>query len=194
MGPQDPCHLGGGAVGLLAFERRRQAQHLGRGAWGDLPRRGLQRGEPAPTPGADPAVQRLARRLHLLAERAGVDCCGQGPDQPAPGTLGQTRVGGVVNGAEPRLPNTLNVSFPGVPSADLVLALDERGVCISGGAACHSGSAEPTAVMKAMNVPLDEALGAVRFSLSRYTTADEIEQAADAVLEAVAALQPQETR
>jgi cysteine desulfurase len=104
----------------------------------------------------------------------------------------QQRIGGVVNGAEPRLPNTLNVSFPGIPSTDLVLELDQRGVCASGGAACQSGNVEPTPVMRAMNLPYPEAIGAVRFSLSRYTTADEIETAADAVLDALSELQPQE--
>jgi cysteine desulfurase len=106
----------------------------------------------------------------------------------------QQRVAGIVNGAEPRLPNTLNVSFAGIPSTDLVLALDHRGICVSGGAACQSGSVEPTPVIRAMKLPREEAIGAIRFSLSRYTTADEIELAADALLEAVGELQPQENR
>lgn len=82
-----------------------------------------------------------------------------------------------INGAsQPRLGNTANVSFHGQMADALVRRLDESGVCVSAGAACHSGRVEPTAVMQAMNKPLDAALGAVRFSLSRYTTVEEIDE------------------
>ena len=78
-----------------------------------------------------------------------------------------------VNGrTQPRLGNTSSVSFDGGDVTEIVLALDEAGVCVSGGAACHSGKTEPTATMKAMGRP-----AAVRFSLSRYTTAEEIDRA-----------------
>jgi cysteine desulfurase len=91
-----------------------------------------------------------------------------------------------INGAtQPRLGNTANVSFHGLMADAVVRALDEDGVCVSAGAACHSGRVEPTAVMKAMNKPMDAALGAVRFSLSRYTTEAEIDRAVGAVLDAV---------
>lgn len=106
----------------------------------------------------------------------------------------QQRIAGTVNGSGPRLPNTLNVSFAGIPSGELVMALDDRGICISGGSACQSGKREVTSVMRAMNVPFELATGAVRFSLSRYTTAEEIEQAADAVLETLDRLKIQEIR
>ena len=90
------------------------------------------------------------------------------------------------NGAtQPRLGNTANVSFHGLMADTVVRALDEAGVCVSAGAACHSGRVEPTAVMKAMNKPPEAALGAVRFSLSRYTTEAEIDRAVGAVLDAV---------
>jgi cysteine desulfurase len=103
--------------------------------------------------------------------------------------------GAVVNGAGvDRLPNTANVSFPAIFSGDIVAMLDWRGVCVSGGSACQSGKTEPTATMQAMGLPRDEAIGAVRFSLSRYTTAGEIERASDAVREVVHELAPQEVR
>lgn len=80
-----------------------------------------------------------------------------------------------VNGAlQPRLPNTLNISFHNVRADEIVLALDAEGICASAGAACHSGIPEPSATMKAMGIPLEVGLGAVRFSLSRFTTAEEI--------------------
>jgi cysteine desulfurase len=90
------------------------------------------------------------------------------------------------NGAsQPRLPNTSSASFRNVMATDLVAALDEREIFVSPGAACNSGKSEPSAVIRAMNVPSDYAGGTVRFSLSRYTTADEVDRAAAAVTECV---------
>jgi cysteine desulfurase len=84
-------------------------------------------------------------------------------------------------GTQPRLGNTANVAFHDVAADELVRALDAEGICVSAGAACHSGSVEPSSTMKAMGVPLRIAMGAVRFSLSRYTTEKEIDRAADVV-------------
>lgn len=87
-----------------------------------------------------------------------------------------------INGSrQPRLANTANVAFHDVAADELVRALDTEGICVSAGAACHSGSVEPSSTMKAMGLPLRVAMGAVRFSLSRYTTQEEIDRAADAV-------------
>jgi cysteine desulfurase len=83
--------------------------------------------------------------------------------------------------SQPRLPNTACISFHGSAGDDIVRALDQRGVCITSGAACHAGSIEPSPTMRAMNLPLRVAMGAVRFSLSRYTTEREIEQTITAV-------------
>src|SRR5450755_597009 len=79
--------------------------------------------------------------------------------------------------SQPRLPNTACISFPGGAGDEIVRELDERGVCITSGAACHAGSMEPSPTMRALNLPLSVAMGAVRFSLSRYTTESEIERA-----------------
>jgi cysteine desulfurase len=87
-----------------------------------------------------------------------------------------------INGAtQPRLGNTANLAFHDVAADELVRALDAEGICVSAGAACHSGSVEPSNTMKAMALPLRVAMGAVRFSLSRYTTTAEMDRAADAV-------------
>ncbi len=72
-----------------------------------------------------------------------------------------------------RLPNTLNVSFPGKVGAEILHALD--GVAASTGSACHSGLIELSPVLKAMNVPAEAGMGAIRFSLGRATTEEEIE-------------------
>ena len=72
-----------------------------------------------------------------------------------------------------RLPNTLNVSFEGLVGGDVLAALGE--VAASTGSACHAGSHELSPVLKAMGVPEQVGLGAVRFSLGRLTTREEIE-------------------
>jgi cysteine desulfurase len=78
-----------------------------------------------------------------------------------------------------RLPNTLNVRFPGV-SGNAVLS-DAPEVAASTGSACHEGDESASAVITAMGVPAAEALGSIRLSVGRSTTADEIDQAADAL-------------
>jgi len=80
----------------------------------------------------------------------------------------------VLNGhSTDRLPNTLNVSFPGKVGTEILHALD--GVAASTGSACHSGSIELSPVLKAMRVPPEIGMGAIRFSLGRTTTEEEIE-------------------
>ena len=83
--------------------------------------------------------------------------------------------GSVVLNGHPtdRLPNTLNASFPGKVGTEILHALD--GVAASTGSACHSGSIELSPVLKAMRVPLEIGMGAVRFSLGSTTTEEEIE-------------------
>jgi len=82
----------------------------------------------------------------------------------------------LVNGdREKRLPNTLSIAFEYVEGESILLMLDEHGICASSGSACTSGSLEPSHVLRAMGVPFTAAHGSVRFSLSRYNTAEEID-------------------
>jgi cysteine desulfurase len=81
----------------------------------------------------------------------------------------------------PRLGNTLNVSLLGIDSEMLLIALDLEGVCASSGSACMVGSVVASHVLLAMGLPTERARSAVRFSLGKWTTADEIKTAADAV-------------
>jgi cysteine desulfurase len=81
--------------------------------------------------------------------------------------------------AEYRLPNTLNVSFVGRNGVDILAALD--GIAASTGSACHSGRVELSPVLRAMGVPERIGLGAIRFSLGRYTTSDEIDETVDRI-------------
>lgn len=85
--------------------------------------------------------------------------------------------GAVLNGhPERRLPNTLNVTLPGLRGESLVVALDQHGISLSSGSACKSGSPEPTHVLIAMGKSNEEAHCAVRFSLSTDTTEADIEE------------------
>jgi len=80
-----------------------------------------------------------------------------------------------------RLANTLNVSLLGLDSEMLLIALDLEGVCASSGSACMVGSVVASHVLLAMGLPIERARSAVRFSLGKWTTADEIKAAGDAV-------------
>jgi cysteine desulfurase len=80
-----------------------------------------------------------------------------------------------------RLPGTCNVCFRHVESESIVLGLDLKGIGVSAGSACTSGNVEPSHVLVAMGVPLDWAMGAVRCSLGRSTTAEDIDYVVDCV-------------
>ncbi|MFP4381771.1 MAG: cysteine desulfurase NifS [Candidatus Sumerlaeia bacterium] len=74
-----------------------------------------------------------------------------------------------------RLPNTANISFEYVEGEAILLLLDAHAICASSGSACTSGSLEPSHVLRAMGVPFTRAHGSIRFSLSRYTTEEEVD-------------------
>src|SRR5213593_1125333 len=94
------------------------------------------------------------------------------------------------NGANaPRLANTLNVSLLGLDSETLLIALDLESVCASSGSACMVGSVVASHVLLAMGLPIERARSAVRFSFGKWTTADEIKAAGDAVRKIVDRLQ-----
>jgi cysteine desulfurase len=80
-----------------------------------------------------------------------------------------------------RLGNTLNISFVGVDSETMLMALDLEGVCASSGSACMVGSVRASHVLLAMGLPMERASSAIRFSLGRWTTAEEIAAAAHAL-------------
>jgi cysteine desulfurase len=87
----------------------------------------------------------------------------------------------VVNGAGPRICNTSNLSFPELHGEDLLIALDMAGIAASHGSACSSGALEPSRVLKQMGIPYAIAKAAIRFSLSRNTTEEEIDRAIDII-------------
>jgi len=81
-----------------------------------------------------------------------------------------------INGGQAeRLPNTLSIAFEFVEGELILLYLSEFGICASSGSACTSGSLEPSHVLRAMGVPFTCAHGSIRFSLSRFTTDEEVD-------------------
>lgn len=83
---------------------------------------------------------------------------------------------------EPRVCNTSNMAFLGVDGESLLMQLDLAGVAAGYGAACSSGSLELSRVLLNMNIPSDEVRSSIRFSLSRFTTEDEIRKALDIIV------------
>jgi cysteine desulfurase len=92
----------------------------------------------------------------------------------------------VLNGDTPRrLANTLNISLPALDSETMLMALDLEGVCASSGSACMVGSVVASHVLLAMGLPLALARSAIRFSIGKYTTEEEISATAGIVSEIV---------
>ncbi len=87
-----------------------------------------------------------------------------------------------------RLPNTSNIAFEYIEGEGILLLLNKAGIAASSGSACTSGSLEPSHVMRAMGIPYTAAHGTVRFSLSRYNTAEEVQRVVAAVPPIVAQL------
>lgn len=165
-------------VGALTIRRGLKLQPLWYGGGQEL---GMRSGtEPVPSIAGLAAAARMAREalVHYDGVRALRDRLENGILQRVEGTS--------VNGStQPRLGNTANLSFHDTYADEVVRALDESGICVSAGAACHSGRVEPSSTMKAMGKPLRVAMGAVRFSLSRYTTPEEIDRAIELVASVV---------
>lgn len=100
--------------------------------------------------------------------------------------LRDAAVGVIVNGlGAPRLPHTCNVAFPGLDCQAVHMALDMAGIACSIGSACASGSTEPSAVLLAMRLPDDIVKSSLRFSLGAFTTRQDIDVAADRVVQAI---------
>ena len=87
-----------------------------------------------------------------------------------------------------RLPNTSNISFHYIEGEGMLYQLSEAGICASSGSACTSGSLEPSHVLRAMKVPFTAVHGSVRFSLSRYTTEEDIDKTLEVFPQIVANL------
>lgn len=158
-------------IGALTIRRGLALQPLWLGGGQEL---GVRSGtEAVPSIAGLAAASRLAREA--LGDYSRVRALRDTLESTILAQIEEASVNGVT---QPRLGNTANISFHDIPADELVRALDADGICVSAGAACHSGTVEPSGTMKAMGKPLRIAMGAVRFSLSRYTTEEEVERAA----------------
>lgn len=96
-------------------------------------------------------------------------------------------------GLADRVPNTTNIGFEYIEGELILLHLSDLGICASSGSACTSGSLEPSHVLRAMNVPFTAIHGSIRWSLSRFTTEDEIDYVIEklpGIIEKVTSISP----
>ncbi len=109
-------------------------------------------------------------------------------DRLEQGILSQVDECGVNGAGAPRVSNTTNLYFDHVEAEALVIALDLKGLSVSGGSACQSGATEPSHVLTAMGLSPARARGSIRFSLSKLTTEEEVDYALELIPNAVARL------
>lgn len=94
-------------------------------------------------------------------------------------------VGTLVGSKDYRLPNNVCMLFDGVDATQVVMLLNEHGICCSSGSACSSGDSEPSATLLAIGLTPEQANSCVRFTLSRKTTEHEIDVAIDTTIKVV---------
>jgi cysteine desulfurase len=133
----------------------------------------------------------LGKAAHLASEWLNTE----GPaqltalrDRFEQGILSQIEETGINGAGAPRVSNTSNLYFDHLEAEALVIALDLKGISVSGGSACQSGAAEPSHVLTAMGLTAARARASIRFSLSRLTTQEEIDEALKIIPVAVARL------
>ncbi|HEV8430957.1 MAG TPA: cysteine desulfurase NifS [Pyrinomonadaceae bacterium] len=102
-------------------------------------------------------------------------------------TIPNARLNGVADRSK-RLPNTSNISFAYVDGQNILMHLDQAGIYVSTGSACHSSTHESSPTLRAMNIPYPVAQGSIRFSVGRYNTEDEIETTLSVLPEIIAKL------
>jgi cysteine desulfurase len=130
------------------------------------------------------AACRLARedndhsRIERLRNRLEDDILKQIPNARLNGSADRSK----------RLPNTSNISFEYVDGQNILMHLDQAGICVSTGSACHSTTHESSPTLRAMNVPYTAAQGSIRFSLGRYNADAEIETTLSVLPEIIAKL------
>ena len=142
-----------------------------------------------------PGIVALGRAADLASDWLTHDYATGGPtylarlrDRLEVGLLAAIPHAGVNGAGEARTPNTTNIYFEGVDAEALVIALDLKGIAVSGGSACQSGATEPSHVLTAMRLPDERARASIRISLSRLNTEAEIDQALGIISAAVTRL------
>lgn len=144
-------------------------------------------------PGTEPVALAvgLACALKLAADTMAVDVKRIASLRYALKQRLMTNLNCYTNGCDEQcVPNTLNVRFADLDAQSLVMAFDLAGLACSTGSACSSGAATPSHVLLAMGLTECESRSSVRFSLSRYTTADDIDRAVELICRVTAAHNP----
>lgn len=167
-------------VGCLAFTPRVKLSPL----WGGGDQEANRRAGTENVPG----IVGLARAVELAASEGQGELERRCRDAIVEQVTCELRGAYAVGDAAQRAPQLVAIAIPGLPSEVLVNALEERGVCVSSGSACHSRRSLRSHVLEAIGVPRDH--GVVRFSCSRLNTEEEAHAAAAALVEAVHALRP----
>lgn len=123
------------------------------------------------------ALGAAAEQARLHMEREGEDSIGMLRD------LFESELAGRLPGVHfhgqraPRTPNTSSLRIDGVEAAAMMVLLDQAGICVSAGSACHTGSHHPSHVLAAMGITREQAAQTIRVSLSRFITRADVEQA-----------------
>ena len=142
-----------------------------------------------------PGIVALGRATELAAQWLAEDEPGSGPthlahlrDRLEQSLLREVPESGINGSGAPRVPNTTNLFFDHVEAEALVIALDLKGLAVSGGSACQSGATEPSHVLTAMGLSDTRARGSIRLSLSRLSTEADVDMALNLIPAAVARL------
>ncbi len=131
------------------------------------------------------ALGKAAELAQFWMADGGPDRLAELRDRLERGILSAIEECGVNGDGLPRVANTSNLYFDHVEAEALVIALDLKGLSVSGGSACQSGATEPSHVLTAMGLTSARARASVRFSLSRLTTAEEVDYALEIIPAAV---------
>lgn len=128
-----------------------------------------------------PGIVGLATALRCAEERRPwyVHHCGELRNRIIDGALGRIAAAHLNGERERRLPTNANLAFEGVEGESVVLCLDQQGIFVSSSSACSSGAVDPSHVLLALGVPHARAVGAVRFTVGRETTHDDIDTLLD---------------
>lgn len=172
------AHKFHGPKGIGGLYMRRGVRVMKRSIGGSQERD--RRGGTENTPGiiGMSTAARLAREWLSSDERTRLEALRDRFEQRIIAEIDEVRIN---SAGGQRMWNTANIAFRRLEADAIVLVLSENGICASAGAACASGSLDPSPVLMAMGVPEDYAHGSIRFSLSRYTTDEEIDKALEII-------------
>jgi cysteine desulfurase len=170
-------------VGALYVRRGTQLEPLFFGGTHERQRRAGTENLPGIVALGKAAELALAGLSHGAAERMATL-----RDRLERGILDRVDECGVNGGDVRRVPNTTNLWFDHLEGEALVIALDLKGLAVSGGSACASGAAEPSHVLSAMAIPAARARASLRFSIDKSTTEDDVDFALEVVPQCVARL------